>query len=147
MTDSHEQDPKDMEPAPKPKTKSGLLIILWLLALLLVAGIAAAAVYFVTIKPFESFINEQRGIVSASDEASLSLGQNIVFGPQTIKKEGDFTYITTEVSGEQASGTYELVSRFEEGEWKRERISLSVNDQEFDLDPEAIFDFEITEPE
>jgi hypothetical protein len=95
-------------------------------------------------KPMLDFQEENVTLATMSPEVESALGAPITAGPVKPQPNGDGAMkFTAQLDGSKASGTLVFVGKPEGTEWSRQSIHLEVDGEKIDLDPEAIFNFEV----
>lgn len=118
-----------------------------LLALVCVGG--ALFIYNAAVRPALEFQSENINSAVAMPEVEQALGAPVTAGPpeQVQSEDQKFTF-RVPLTGSQAEGTLVFGGTMEGiNKWTRDFIYLEVNEQQIDLDVDAMFDLDISEGE
>jgi hypothetical protein len=135
-----ETETNSLEPTPR-KSKLGIILGLILLGLLVVGGIGLQSYLG---KPLREFVNENSVFLTDSDQAMELLGAPISMAQPVTKQDNNKVLVRTPVSGPKGKATFVLKGSLVEKTWQRDSIFLEMDGQEHDLDPDAMFDIDIS---
>ena len=78
-------------------------------------------------------------------EAEELLGSPMTTGTPTTQTQGQSMIVTTPVSGPKGQGTFVFKGTMVGTTWERDEIYLEVDGERIDLDPDSIFNVEVSD--
>ena len=106
--------------------------------------IGCAVSLFLLSKPTLSFMNENKAIVESSEQVKEIVGSPVTIGaPKVDNSKAPKIIIRSSISGPKASGIYVLEGTIDGVTPVRDAIYLEIDGEKIDLDPDAMFNFEV----
>ena len=130
----------------QPRSKKKLWIFGGLVCLGLI-GLVCLVVGVFFVRPAMAFVNENISFIEASPEVADALGTPVTASQPKTTRDPDNPngmIFRGTVAGPKGNGTYVIEASMDTGKPVREAIYLELDDGEtIDLDPEALFNFEV----
>lgn len=136
------------DPSAPPKSNKKLWIFggLGCLGLIGLVCIGCSAMLYFAARPTIEFMNENNAIVETSPEVEEILGSPVTIGPPEVDNSSPPKIIfKSSVKGPKGEGTYVLEGKMEGVTPVRTGIYLKVDGDKIDLDPDALFNFEVND--